>query len=142
MNSYSVCASLFAVPEGVTIGTEIMLDPPRNLLPMGTVAEGKLSPIAVISIPPRAPDNLVPRPRMAVTTTLARFCSHTFFGSMVSFPVPDILDHKVTVKVCDIIRMVHAAVQFRPDEEAFSFRVCHSHDCVDRKNLQLLGELR
>lgn len=73
---------------------------------------------------------------MAMALTLARLRGHALFGSMVSFPIPYELDHHVTVEVFDIVRMVYAAFQLRPDEEAFSFRVGESHDPTDTKDLQ------
>ena len=98
---------------------------------MRPIAEGKMGPVAVISIPPRSFDNLVSGSRMAVASTFTGFCEHAFLGPMISFSIPYVFDHQVTVEVIDISRFVDAGVQLGSLEEAFSFGVCQSHNNRD-----------
>lgn len=74
--------------------------------------------------------------KMAATIIFESLLGLAFFGSMVSFFIPYKFDHHVTVEFFDIVRMVDAAFQNLPHEEAFSFWVGERHDPTDTKDLQ------
>ena len=111
-----ISAPLLSVFENIASGAKIVLNASRDLIPVNPIAEGEMGPISVVSVPIGPFDNLISGSGM--TMALA------FGPAMISFPIPYIFDHHLTVKVFGILRIIYAAFQGRSSEEAFSFRVC------------------